>query len=84
MRKKAKEWEYERELRFFVTIGGSRFSLRRPPKVFTEVIFGCEMKEEHKTEIKQVLSVNMPHVTLSQAVRRKTAFALDFQEVTYS
>lgn len=83
MNTKAKEWQYEQELRFFAITGGARFSLEIPKAVITEVILGCAMVKEQVMEIQEVLVNKLSHVKLYQAEKKEGAFALDFRELTY-
>ncbi len=81
-RTKSADWGYEREWRY-ILMRKTDEPLVIPKEAIVEVILGCEMLEEHKTDIKNVLRENAIHAKLYQAVKSKSAFALEFDPVDY-
>ncbi|KAA3598010.1 MAG: DUF2971 domain-containing protein [Calditrichaeota bacterium] len=86
---KSIDWIYEEEFRA-ILIGGNRANLNEqercfklPISAFKEIIFGCEMSEPHKEEIKEVLRKGKFEVDLYQAKMKKRSFGLDFKQIDY-
>lgn len=76
---KSREWEYEDEFR--LTKGGaSNAAFIIPSEAITEVVFGCNMPDNEKREIIEILDSKLPHVKLFNANTSLEHFSLDISE----
>lgn len=79
---KSAVWEYEEEYRFILMDKANvQYSLDNG--IIVEVIFGCEMPDEHKNEIKDVLREKGSKVQLFEARKKDKSFGLDFIPIDY-
>ena len=51
------------------------------PEEIGEIILGCRISEEDRTEILCLLKANFPHANVTQAKKNPTLFKLDFEKV---
>jgi hypothetical protein len=79
---KSSDWSYEREWRY-ILFDKTNHRLDIPKEAIVEVILGCDMSEEHRSEIIQVLRDRAIRAKLYQAVKSKSAYALEFKPVEY-
>lgn len=73
---KSKHWKYEDEFR--VTKGDSaNKAYALPPEAIREIILGCNMPENQRKEIYEVIENKLPHARLYQAQVNDEMFKLD-------
>ena len=80
--RKAKDWGYEREIRYFCT-KKAHFSIPIDEGVIAQVILGCKMTDEYKKEIIQILREKPNKIELLQSKRKEHSFGLDFEPIEY-
>ena len=83
---KAEDWKYEREWRYVLTlteelISQKDFALRLPSGIISEIILGCRIAEEHKSEIIRILKRKSVKPKLFKAERSKDSFSLQIEEL---
>ena len=74
---KAERWKYEEEIRFF-RLNEAKVPVKLSASVIIEVIMGCNMNKEDRTEITSVVRELLPHAALYQANMKKRSFELEF------
>lgn len=79
---KSSDWEYEQEYRF-IRMNKANIQFGLDTGIIVEVIFGCEMPDEHKREIKDVLREKGSKVELFEARKKDKSFGLDFIRIDY-
>ncbi len=77
---KAKFWNYEIEYRF-AKFNNSRNVVKVPPDCIKEVILGCAISKQHRNEIIEFTTQNLPHVKIYDATLRKRDFNLDLIDI---
>ncbi|MGD0886417.1 MAG: DUF2971 domain-containing protein [Thermodesulfovibrionales bacterium] len=82
--RKSKHWDYECEWRIIypdrIEPGGNRL-LDYPPQMLTGIIFGCEMSEDDKKTIREMIRKRTHKTRLFQARKKDDEFALDIIEI---
>ena len=78
---KAAHWRYEQEWRLFRT-EHNRGLARYFPGMLAKIIFGCETRADDRNMIMKAMAESSAPVTLCQASRRTSAFALDVHVVS--
>lgn len=73
---KSHHWEYEIEYRL-TAFQKYNVNIAITPDVISEVVFGANMKNEHKTEVKKILKNSLPHVKCFSAVQDRNNFKLN-------
>ena len=79
---KSSKWKYEEEFRFHL-MDKANIQFALDNGIIVEVIFGCEMQEGHKSEIKDVLREKGGMIELFEARMKEKSFGLDFIPVDY-
>jgi len=84
--RKSKHWDYECEWRIIypdrIEPGGNRL-LDYPPQMLTGIIFGCEMSEDDKKTIREMIRKRTHKTRLFQARKKDDEFALDIIEIDW-
>jgi hypothetical protein len=77
---KSVEWGYEQEFRI-ILFGGPREKLNLKHNVFSEIILGCNIKQNDKEEILTIAKSNFSNVKLLQAKKHSEKYSLIFEEI---
>lgn len=72
---KSIHWAYEIEYRL-TTFKQTNIEIEIPPNAISEIIFGANMKNEHKVQIREILKSKLPHVKCFNSIPEKDNFKL--------
>lgn len=79
---KSADWIYEQEYRF-IRMDKADFEYQLDNGIIVEVIFGCEMPDDHKSVIKDILREEGGKIELFEARMKEKSFGLDVIPVDY-
>jgi hypothetical protein len=71
-------WKYEREWRL-IYIGKTNLPRYIDKSTIKRIFLGCQMSQEHRDQIQQLVSDELPGTEVWEAVRSYTEFKLDFR-----
>ena len=78
---KALDWIYENEYRIIVQ--GPNIKVNFPNEIYNRVILGCQIADDNRKNIIDILKVRGDHLPLYQAKRSEKSFSLIFTKVHY-
>lgn len=78
---KSSVWEYEKEYRFVCSVREDRERAISKGAI-KRVILGCQMSVQHRQEICNLISMQLPNTEIWQAVRSMDKFSLDFRSLS--
>jgi len=79
---KAENWAYEKEYRI-VFERGPGIAIQLPKGIINRVILGCQISSENKQKIISILKDRKENISLFQATRSRSKFALCFKKINY-
>lgn len=74
---KSDHWDYEVEYRL-LKMGVVNQAIPIDKSIIKEVVLGCLMEKEHKKEIIELVSSQLPHVKILQAKKQRDTFDITF------
>lgn len=77
---KAEDWSYEKEYRA-ILLNSTNLPFVIHPNTVSEVILGVRIEELTRNEIIHTVKSRFPKAILSQAIRKKVSFGLDFEKI---
>lgn len=77
---KAEEWCYEDEVRLLYR-GGAETKVNLDPELFTELILGCNMDDDHNEEILSVVDSEFDDLPVYKSSMAESKFALNFERI---
>ncbi len=80
---KSDSWCYEKEWRF-IWIDKTRAPLHIDKPLIRRVILGCQMPENHRKELVDLVTWHLPKTEIWEAVRSRTRFELEFRPLDIS
>ena len=77
---KAEEWSYEDEVRLLFK-GGAKRKLKLDTELFTELVIGCNMEDDHEEEIMSVVESEFDNLPVYKSSMAEYEFALNFEKI---
>jgi hypothetical protein len=79
---KAFDWYYEREYRLILQ-EGINVTVNFPEEIYCRVVLGCQISDENRQKIIDILNNRGDHLPLYQAKRANKSFSLEFTKLIY-